>query len=227
MRKFVIATLLLVVLLLSFTYASAGELLTKYDNWLKDFDFDSILEDLESGDSNIVGTAMFSLRNLAETCKDMMDSFNVETDEFTGERRVTHKDLKAFGNKCQVYPFIDEYGLNLFVGFPYNSALHYDKIYLNMGSDKILEFNRSDKEHGFDIQFERLNGKSWEYSLLSDLNLPMTNLYSVSFREKGSVSKVDYVLTETEMYSVNALNLLYLDMEEIRREIEIIDKQRN
>lgn len=224
MKRKIISILLVVVTAFSFTYAAA-DVLSQYDSWLSVCDFDSILADLESGGSGIVGRDMFTIRDIAETCKDILTECTFERDDFTGETRITHSLLKEFSKDCQVFPFIDENGLNLFVGFQYKSALHYDKIYLNFG-DQIIEYNRSDKKHGFGIQFERLNGKSWEYSLLTGIELPGENLLSVSFRENGSVSKVDYVLTENEMVAVNALDYICRKSKSIRSTVQAIVRRK-
>ena len=223
--KRLLSILLILVVLISAAYNAAADALPQYDAWLINCDFDSILGDLQSGSSGIVGRMMFDLEGAAETCQILMEDCVLETDDFTGEFRITHTALKDFGIKCQVYPFINKSGFYAYVGFPYRNALHYDTIYLNFGSDGIIEYTRSDKEKGFNIQFEMLNGKSWEYSMISGSDVPL-GLLSVSFRENGSVSKVDYSLTENEMIAFNALALLAQNMQYIHTTVATFDSQR-
>ena len=222
--KRLLPLLLILVVLLSAVHYAAADTLSQYDAWLKEFDFDSILADLQSGSSGIVGRTMFDLKDAAETCQELMEDCNIENDDFTGEIRITHSLLGDFGSKCQVYPFIDESGFFIFVGFPYRNALHYDTIYLNFGSDGIVEYERFDKDKGFDIQFEVMRGKTWEYSMISGADLPL-GLLSVSFREKGSVSKIDYTLTENEMIAYNALVLIAKNMKYIQSTVSTINSQ--
>ena len=113
--KRLFSVLLILVVMLSCTHYAAADTLSKYDAWLSSYDFDSILADLDSGKSEIVGQAKFKIRDASEICKDMFEDFNLEKDEFTGEIMLTHSLLKEFTKNCQVYPFIDESGKD---GFP-------------------------------------------------------------------------------------------------------------
>jgi len=61
-------------------------------------------------------------------------------------------------------------------------------------------------KEAFDIQFERINGESWEYSILS---LGPNPIESIGFREEGSMKKEDYVLSDDEITAEKELYKLY------------------
>ena len=179
----------------------------KYDAWLSVYDFDSILADINSGNHGMTDQCAEEISINAGFASDILEDCNYETDPFTDEFRITHRPLKEFGNKCQVFPYIDKNGFKLIVGFPYSNAFHYSQIFLKCGED-IYEHKQFDKKNGFDLQFERINGKNWEYSILSDPFLGDHSLEAVSFREDGSVRKENYQLTDDEQLATNALDAL-------------------
>ncbi len=186
----------------------------KYNEWLDAYDFDSILADIESGQHGMTDECAADVKRKAGFCQTMMELCTINRDEYTGDVRITYTDLKEIGIS-RVYPYIDYHGLNLIVGFPYNDAFHYDQIYLKCG-ESITEYGRFDRDYGFDIQFEKLNGKHWEYSTLTGIFLDKEGLTAVSFREDGSVQKVDYELTDEESAAVFELYTL----EDLKGEIK-------
>ena len=180
----------------------------KYEAWLGSYNFDSIIANIEAGGHGLTNDCAEEVVIDARQAIDILEDCIYETDPFTGEFRIIHKPLKEFGNKCQVFPYIDKSGFNLIVGFPYSNAFHYSQIFLKCGED-IYEHKQFDKKKGFDLQFERINGKNWEYSILSDPFLGDHSLEAVSFREDGSVRKENYQLTDDEQLATNALDALY------------------
>lgn len=178
----------------------------KYDKWIDEYDFDSILADIESGQHGMTEACAADVKATAESCKAIMEFCTVDSDAFTGETKITYTGLKEIGSS-HVYPFIDYHGLNLIVGFPYEDSFHYDQIFLKCGED-ITEYDKYERDHGFDIQFETLNGEQWEYSVLTGIYLDDDGLEAVSFREDGSVRKIDYELTEEESAAAFQLNKL-------------------
>ena len=222
MSKSVRCILLLVVLIFSCTYASA-DTMSRYGKWLDTYDFESMLADIESGKSGLSVKCISDIEDTISFCRDILEECNYETDSFTGEVQITHKLLKSYAVGCQVYPFIDRNGLNLFVGFPYSKAMHYDHVYLNFDG-VIFEYSRSSKDYSFEIKFDKFNGKKWEYSILGNLPVDYFSPDSVSFREDGSVIKVDYVLTDNETIAVNALVFVYKSTQEIRERIATFDR---
>jgi hypothetical protein len=122
--------------------------------------------------------------------------------------------LKAFADGCQVYPYIDRKDINIIVGFQYDEAFSYDSIYLKRGDD-ISKRERFGEKEGFDIQFETINGQTWEYSILESVFIGEHSLESIGFREEGSVRKIDYKLTENEKNAVDDL----FNLRSLRRSI--------
>ena len=187
--------------------ARRNEIYQKYQAWSEAYDFDSILADIEYGNHGLSDACAQEVKTNAGFAKTILEDCKIETDPFTGEFRIIHTALKSFGDGCQVYPYIDGSGFNLIVGFPYKDSFHYDQIFFKCGSE-ICENDRFDRNKGFDIQFETLNGKHWEYSTLNDPYLGSESIEAVSFREDGSVRKENYELNEQEVLAVNALYAL-------------------
>ncbi len=183
----------------------------QYDAWADVYDFDSIIADIESGQHGLTDKCAEEVKIKAGFAQTILEDCRKETDPFTGQLRIEHATTKSFGDGCQVFPYIDEKGFKMIVGFPYTDSLHYDQIFMKCG-DKVREY---DKKEGFDTQFENLNGKSWEYSILSGVYVGDQSLEAISFREDGSVRKENYVLTENEKHAVDALYALY----QIKRDI--------
>lgn len=190
----------------------------KYDKWLDEYDFNSILSDLESGQHGMTEACAADVKAKAEACKAIMELCSVDSDAFTGETKITYTGLEEIGSS-HVYPFIDYHGLNLIVGFPYEDSFHYDQIYLKCGED-ITEYDKYERDRGFDIQFETLNGEHWEYSTLVGIYLDDNGLEAVSFREEGSVRKVDYELTKEESAAAFKLYKLKDTTGDIRTRIQ-------
>ena len=186
----------------------------QYDSWADAYDFDSIIADIESGRHGLTDKCAEEVKTKAGFGRTILEDCRKETDPFTGQLRIEHATTKSFGDGCQVFPYIDEKGFKMIVGFPYTDSLHYDQIFLKCG-DKVREYDKYDKKEGFDTQFENLNGKSWEYSILSGVYIGDQSLEAISFREDGSVRKENYVLTENEKHAVDALYALY----QIKRDI--------
>ena len=186
----------------------------QYDAWADAYDFDSILADIESGQHGLTDKCAEEVKTKAGFGKTILEDCRKETDPFTGQLRIEHASTKSFGDGCQVFPYIDESGFNMIVGFPYKDSFHYDKIFLKRGDD-ISEYDKYDKKKGFDTQFEALNGKSWEYSILSGVYIGDQSLEAISFREDGSLRKENYILTKKETHAVDALYALY----QIKRDI--------
>ena len=128
------------------------------------------------------------------------------------------KLLKGAGKGCQIFPFIDDDGFKLFVGFPCKTAFVYDRIYLN-GSDEMMKFTRPN----FEIKAEMLNGKQWEYSILSFVPKDTLGLSSVYFRQDGSFTKEDYFLTDNESIASNAMSFIFSMKQIILERIAVFD----
>ena len=180
----------------------------QYDAWADVYDFDSIIADIESGQHGLTDKCAEEVKIKAGFAQTILKDCRNETDPFTGQRRIEHATIKSFGDGCQVFPYIDESGFNMIVGFPYKDSFHYDQIFLKRGDD-IREYDKYDKKEGFDTQFETLNGESWEYSILSGVTIGDQSLETISFREDGSLRKENYILTENETHAVDAIYALY------------------
>ena len=187
---------------------------SKYNAWNESFDYDSMLSDIESGEHGLGEECAVDIKALASRGKELLDLCNVDYDPFTDEMKITSKQLTAFADGCQVFPFVDQYGFYMLLGFPYDDSLHYDHIYLKIG-DIVSDYERFDKNYGFDIQFETLNNQRWEYSQLSYIYLGLDPLVAVSFRGDGSVRKVNYTLTEEETQAAHDL----FELSEIKSDI--------
>jgi len=180
----------------------------KYDAWLDVYDFDSVIADIESGNHGMTEECATEVLSKAKDGKTMLEEMNYEFDQFTGEVRITHPKLSQFGDNCQAFPYIDKTGLNIIIGFPYDNALYYDQLHIKRGEEitTIKRFNKKTMKEAFDIQFERINGESWEYSILS---LGPNPIESIGFREEGSMKKEDYVLSDDEITAEKELYKLY------------------
>ena len=220
MRKSVTAMLLVVVALFFIHYAAAEDLLPKYKEWLDEYDFKAVVNEIDSGKSGMSESCANDVLYDARFCADIMDDIDVEHDEATGELLVTHKLLKGAGKGCQIYPFIDDDGFKLFVGFPCKTAFVYDRIYLSC-MDEMMKFSRSD----FEIKAEMLNGKQWEYSILSFVPKDSLGMYSVHFRQDGSFSKEDYSLTDNESIASSAMSFIYTRKQKILDRIADFDSK--
>lgn len=176
----------------------------KYMEWNDRYDFDSMLKDIDSGESRIEDDVAAEIRELIVRAQELMKAVVYDADAFTGEFKITSPSLKGFGEDCQVFPIIDQNDFSLVAGFKYSSALHYDTVFLKSGDD-ILERKKSSKKYGFDIQFETISGDSWEYSILAGPALTDGILDAISFRRDGSLQKEDYSLSDLEKEAVKAL----------------------
>ena len=186
------------------------EIRDKYNSWLDVYDFDSVISDIESGNHGMTDECASEVLEKAKAGKAMLEGMNYDFDQFTGDFRITHPKLDQFGYDCQTFPYIDKSGINFIVGFPYDSALYYDQIFIKQGGE-IYTIERFDRkmDMAFDIQFERINGESWEYSILKKGFYGDETIEAIGFREDGSINKVDYVLTENESIAEKELFKLY------------------
>ena len=180
----------------------------KYDAWLDFYDFDSVIADIESGNHGMTDECASEVLEKAKAGKAMLEELNYEFDQFTGDIRITHPILSQFGNDSQAFPYIDKSGTHIIIGFPYDSALYYDQIFIKRGEEieTIKRFDKKTLKEAFDIHFEMINGESWEYSILSLGSVPFE---AIGFREEGSTQKEDYVLSENEILAEKDLHELY------------------
>ena len=222
MRKSVITILLLVAALFTVHYAIAedmtveeikaeqtrrGNVYRQYDAWISDLDFDSILSDVSSEDCGLGEICAAGVREMATRWNELISECTIENDPFVGETHIISNLLSTFADGCQVYPYLDQYGLVLVLGFPYDESFHYDQIYLKFG-EEIVEYDRFDKSSGFDIRFETFFSHHWEYSVLSLSYFEDEPLEAVSFRQDGSIRKVNYTMTDEEIGAFSVLKEL-------------------
>lgn len=187
---------------------------SEFDVINNNYDFEAIISRIDSGESGLSDECAKEIRGYAIAAKTLIDQCNVDIDSFTGDLRITSPLLKAFADGCQVYPYIDRKDINIIVGFQYDEAFSYDSIYLKRGDD-ISKRERFGEKEGFDIQFETINGQTWEYSILESVFIGEHSLESIGFREEGSVRKIDYKLTENEKNAVDDL----FNLRSLRRSI--------
>lgn len=176
----------------------------KYMEWNDRYDFDSMIHDIDSGESGIDANTAAEVREMIIRAKDLMKSVVYDVDTFTGDFRITSPVLKEFGEDCQAYPFIDLNDFCLAAGFKYSQSFHYDTVFLKSGED-ISESRKSSKNYGFSIQFDIINGETWEYSILTGISLTDGILDAISFRQEGSLQKEDYNLSDPEKEAVKVL----------------------
>ena len=181
----------------------------QYYDWLDAYDFDSVLKDIDSGDSGLSDKCAQDLKEKAIKANELLQKSKMESDPFTGEFRITYPLLKDFADGCQVYPYIDNDDFKIIMGFPYDESLHYDLIYVKFNDEEIYEIERFDKNRGFSLQFETLYGKSWEYSIIDSITIyDGETIEAISFREDGSIKKENYVLSEEEKEAVSVIGEL-------------------
>lgn len=175
--------------------------------WVNNYDFDSIIKAIDNGKLEIGESCAADIRNYAEQANNAMNQVSVEKDVFTGNIVVSPANLASFGDNCQAYPYLKNHQFQIVIGFPYETAIHYTDIYWKNG-DAIGHTQKSSSK--FKIEFERFDGKTWEYSIHS---LPYAfdpdGIEAVSFRDSTSVQRYDYTLSEEESTAV--ANLLFID----------------
>lgn len=174
--------------------------------WVNDYDFESIIKTIDAGELEIGEECAADIRALAEQALLAMTSASVEKDPFTERIEVKPTNLSAFGEDCQAYPYLDEHTFKIIIGFPYDTAIHYTDVYWKNGS----ETGRSQKSSSkFKIEFERFNGKPWEYSIhTTPFGFDPDGIEAVSFRDSKSVQRYDYTLSEEEQTAVKNIRLI-------------------
>lgn len=174
--------------------------------WVNDYDFESIIKAIDAGDLEIGEECAADIRAYADQAKAAMAFASVEKDPFTEHIQVKPINLSAFAEDCQAYPYLDEHYFKIVLGFPYDTAIHYTDVYWKSGSETGHSQKSSSK---FKIEFERLNGKSWEYSVLTTpYGFDVDTIEEVSFRDSKSVQKYDYTLSEEEQTAVKNIRII-------------------
>ena len=186
-------------------------------NWA--LDFETIIQLIDSGEGGLSGESADAIRELAAEAAEKKSRVNVSSDEFTGELLVTSTLLEKFGSGCQVYPYINESGFYAIMGFPNEDALFYDLIYIKDKDGDVTKCERFDKHGGYDIQFEYMNDRPWEYSTLSDYVISTAFPVAISFREDGSVRSENYSMTTEEQTAFNDLYTIAKNQQEINTKL--------
>lgn len=175
--------------------------------WVNEYDFDSIIKAIDNDDVEIGKACAADVRYYAEQANNVMDQVSVEKDPFTGNIIVNPANLIAFGESCQAYPFLKNHNFQIVIGFQYDTAIHYTDVYWKDGDETGHTKKSSSK---FKIEFERINGKSWEYSIHSlPFGFDSDSIEAVSFRDSKSIQKYDYALSEEERIAV--ANIRFID----------------
>lgn len=192
-----------------------GEIEAKFKelNWA--FDFEAIVQLIDSGEGGLSGESESSIRELATEAAEKMSRVIMSSDDFTGELLVTSTMLKKFGDGCQVFPYINDSGFYAIMGFPNEDALFYDLIYIKDKDGDVTKCERFEKNGGYDIQFEYMNDRPWEYSILSDYSISTAFPVAISFREDGSVRSENYSMTTEEQTAFNDLYTIAKNQQEI------------
>ena len=174
------------------------EIVEKYSKWLLSYDNDSLLVDLNSGKSGLSKKCADEMFSMAVDAHGLLLKTRVHHDYETDTYQVKPRLFSEFGDDCQFYPYIDDGWMHCIVGFQNEDSFQYDRITLMHGDDEGPEvFDRYSGSTGFDLQFEKISGERWEYSIItpaSGLSAPV----SVSFAKDGSIRKETHILTEDE-----------------------------
>jgi len=174
--------------------------------WVNDYDFESIIKAIDAGDLEIGEACASDVRAFAEQAMEALDFASVEKDPFTERIEVKPTNLSAFGEDCQAYPYLDEHYFQIVIGFPYDTAIHYTDVYWKSGSETGHTQKSSSK---FKVEFEQINGKTWEYSILTaPYGIESDVIEAVSFRDSKSVQRYDYTLSDEEQTAVKNIRLI-------------------
>lgn len=174
--------------------------------WVNDYDFESIVKAIDSGELEIGEECAADIREYAGQASSVLDFVSVTKDPFTGDIKVTPTNLVAFGEDCQAYPYLENHYFEIVIGFPYDTAIHYTDVYWKSGEETGHTQKSSSK---FKIEFDRFNGESWEYSILTTpYGIESDSIEAVSFRDSSSVQRYDYTLSEEENSAVTNVRFI-------------------
>lgn len=180
---------------------------------VENYSFQTIIDEINAGDSGLSAECQADVLDLATRGAAALDGMNIETDIFSGEVLIKHPLALTIGNDTAVVPYLTDGKLGLIVGFTYDDSFGYDEILIKK-SDDILSYSRKN----FDIEFERIDGESWEYTYLSYINIASDDhIEAIGFREKDTTRKVDHLLTDAEKQATDHLILIEGIREELRQ----------
>ena len=66
----------------------------QYDEWIDAFDFETVLKDVESGNSGLSDKCAQDLKEKATIANELLKKSKMESDPFTGEFKITYPLLK-------------------------------------------------------------------------------------------------------------------------------------
>ena len=170
----------------------------------KGYNFQAIIDEINAGDSGLSSECQADMLSLASKGVSALDGLNIESDIFSGDLLIKSPLAMNIGGDISVVPYLSNGYLGLIVGFPYEDSFNYDEILLKIGGN-VTSYRRKD----FDIEFERIDDTSWEYTYLSYVSISEgEHLEAVGFREDDTTRKVDHIPTAVESSAVDALALV-------------------